>query len=321
MIELLILYSRADFDQALPFPREQQRLDAEYFSAFAAKQGVRISRTSIDSYDAAKQHFTRRWIWKNGRWEQKHEPYRPDSIWDRAWEEFHLGDFDRFMAITVIAQDQRMFNQPQFNLLFRNKLTHPQIFPDLLPSSLAFQSVNDLPEILARIPGDRVVVKPAYGSGGRGVYIGSKDEEMIRRHCAASEAGSAFLAQEFIASLNENGCVRDYRLVYSTLDGLVYGISRLSSPGSAFTNVSKGGEKQALNLDLLPSELLSRANDAARRVQTWSRAFFSLDFLLGDDGKPYLIEINTIPGFSKYASHPEEAACYINAILTLARAS
>ncbi|MEX0895324.1 MAG: YheC/YheD family protein [Patescibacteria group bacterium] len=298
MKTLLILYYLDDFDKEVPFEKDYELYDNQVFYEYALTKGVRVVRSSLSSYAPMHNHFSKYWIYKNQKWNKIHDPIKPDVVWDRAWELFDINNgFERFREIYNLSQKVMLFNNPHFNLLMRNKLSQYLVLGKYMPESFFASNRSDLVKLLERINADKLVVKPLFGSGGKDIYIGKNDFFEIQKYYGANISNS-FLVQKFIPSKLFSGSVKDFRLVFDKSGNPVYALSRIAGSDSLFTNVAQGATKEHLEIREVSSQIMNIAEAINSDLAVWSNVIYSLDFMIADDDQVYLIEINTIPGYS-----------------------
>ncbi|MDI6868972.1 MAG: RimK family alpha-L-glutamate ligase [Coprothermobacterota bacterium] len=128
-----------------------------------------------------------------------------------------------------------------------------------------------------------VVVKPLFGSEGKGI-VRIQDEDMAYRVFKALELGNyIFYIQEFIPHRN-----RDIR-VFLVGDEPIAGMVRESDLWK--TNIARGAKAQAL-------ELTTTLKDLSIRAAKILGAFYAgVDILESEDGKLFVTEVNGIPGW------------------------
>jgi ribosomal protein S6--L-glutamate ligase len=154
-----------------------------------------------------------------------------------------------------------------------------------VPSTFAGESASDALMAFEALGGD-VVVKPLFGSEGRGL-VRVSDYELARRVFVALErTGSVIYAQQAVRHPGY-----DYRAF--VLGGRVLGAMRRFAPGDDWrTNIAVGGRPEACALDSTVERL---ALDAARAVGAEMAGVDILEDL--DRGKPVVLEVNAIPGW------------------------
>lgn len=135
--------------------------------------------------------------------------------------------------------------------------------------------------------GKDVVVKPIFGSEGRGIVRVSDPDLALRTFRTLERIQSVLYVQQFIE--NEGFDVR-----VMTLDGRVLGGMRRRANGDFRTNVACRATAEQHVLTQREVELALRAADA-----TGSR-LAGVDLLYGRDGTCYVIEVNAVPGWRAF---------------------
>ena len=131
--------------------------------------------------------------------------------------------------------------------------------------------------------GGDVVVKPLFGSEGRGI-VRVSDPDLAYRTCRALElTRSVFYLQEFVP---HGG--RDVR-AFVVGGRLLAAMSRRAAGWK--TNVSQGGRTEPLEL---PDALARLAVEAAALLEA---DYAGVDLLCAEDGRVLVIEVNGIPGW------------------------
>ena len=154
-----------------------------------------------------------------------------------------------------------------------------------VPPTFAGELAVDALKAFEELGGD-VVVKPLFGSEGRGLVRLSDRETAWRVFHALERIGSVLYVQK---TIRHPGF--DYRAF--VLGGrVVAAMKRHGPPGDWRTNVAIGGRPEAMQLD--PS-LEQLAIQAAAAVGAEMAGVDLLDDL--DLGRPVVIEVNAVPGW------------------------
>lgn len=134
--------------------------------------------------------------------------------------------------------------------------------------------------------GGDVVVKPLFGSEGRGLMRVSHRELAWRGFHAIERLGSVIYLQKWIRHPGH-----DLRLF--VLGGRVLGAMRRTAQGDEWrTNVAIGGKAEAWTPDAEAERLAVAATEAVGAV------FAGVDLIEDlDDGRRVLIEVNAVPGW------------------------
>lgn len=155
-----------------------------------------------------------------------------------------------------------------------------------VPRTETSQTVDEGMESFHRL-GQDVVLKPLFGSEGRGITR-ITDPAIAERTCKLlTQLGAVIYLQEFVA---HEGF--DMRLL--TLGSDVLGMRR-SNHLDWRTNVSRGAVSERLDVSSQLGELARRAADAVGAVMA------GVDLLPAQDGRLLVIEVNAVPGWRALA--------------------
>jgi RimK family alpha-L-glutamate ligase len=150
------------------------------------------------------------------------------------------------------------------------------------PRTLVAERFDDAMAAFSELGGD-VVVKPLFGSEGKGMVRVSDPDLAYRTFRALELARSIFYLQEFIP---HGG--RDLRL-FVVGGRVVAGMMRRGD--SWKTNVAQGAQAEPLEVS---RELAAMSLKAAALVEA---DYAGVDLLLAEDGRTLVIEVNGIPGW------------------------
>lgn len=157
-----------------------------------------------------------------------------------------------------------------------------------VPETIVCQNGDAAMSAFTALGGD-VVVKPLFGSEGRGM-MRIQDEEMAWRTFRSLERLQAVLyLQRFIAHPG-------WDLRAFVMDGTIVAAMRRTSTGDWRTNVAQGGRAEPVTLTKGEREL---ALEAAAVVGT---KVAGIDLLPGPAGKLYVLEVNAVPGWRALSS-------------------
>ncbi len=263
------------------------------FYQYAHDHELAFYRASIDWFDYGENVFRKGWTFKRGKWIKVDHSIRPDVIYDKTAGRH---DHDFFGRKMKILQKIPIMNHPLFRIAVGNKFSQYLLLGEHMPETVLINSKEDFPMQLRKIRGNLVVVKPIYGSGGEGIFIGEKSEAIKKQW------NYPVIAQEFIKStkgipgLSSGDEVADLRLVY-TDHKLIYALSRIAKEGSLFTNFHQGAIAKPVPKNKIPKELRGVAEQIVKKLSVFPVAHYSLDFIFSDDGRVLLVEMNTSPGF------------------------
>jgi tetrahydromethanopterin:alpha-L-glutamate ligase len=154
------------------------------------------------------------------------------------------------------------------------------------PRTVCCQTADDAMTAFHELGGD-VVLKPLFGSEGRGITR-LNDEALALRACKMlAQLGAVLYLQEFI---EHEGC--DLRLL--VIGERVLAMKRCNALDWR-TNLSRGAKAEAF----VPEQsIMDMAHRAARAV---GAPVAGVDLLPGRDGRLYCIEVNAVPGWKGLA--------------------
>lgn len=155
-----------------------------------------------------------------------------------------------------------------------------------VPRTETSQTVDEAMEGFQRLGGD-VVVKPIFGSEGRGITRINDPAIAERTYKLLTQLGAVIYQQEFVP---HEGC--DIRLL--VIGQHVHGIRRVNRLDWR-TNVSRGATVEPLEIT---PELTETAQRATREM---GALMAGVDLLPARDGRNLLIEVNAVPGWRAVA--------------------
>jgi ribosomal protein S6--L-glutamate ligase len=156
-----------------------------------------------------------------------------------------------------------------------------------VPPTVVCQHADIALEAFVMLGGD-VVVKPQFGSEGRGMVRVSDPEMAWRVFRTLERTQSVLYLQRFI---HHPG----WDLRVFVLGGQVLAAMRRYSNGDWRTNVAQGGRGEVVRLSPDEQRLALRAADAL------GAAMAGVDLLPGTDGEWYVLEVNAVPGWRALA--------------------
>lgn len=156
-----------------------------------------------------------------------------------------------------------------------------------VPTTVVCQHADAAFEAFDQLGGD-VVVKPIFGSEGRGMVRVSDPELAWRTFRAIERTQSVLYLQKFIRHPGW-----DVRAFVSR--GRVLASMRRIANGDWRTNVAQGATAEVWPLSAELEELALRASTAVGTIVA------GVDLLPGPDGEWYVIEVNAVPGWKALA--------------------
>jgi ribosomal protein S6--L-glutamate ligase len=155
----------------------------------------------------------------------------------------------------------------------------------LVPRTVVCQTADEAMAGFAQLGAD-VVLKPLFGSEGRGITRLQDEALALRAFKMLEELGAVLYLQEFIAHQGF-----DLRLLI--VGQRVLGVRRRNALDWR-TNCSRGATAEPLEVT---AELAELAHAAAAAV---GASLAGVDLLPGRDGRLYAIEVNAVPGWKAF---------------------
>lgn len=155
------------------------------------------------------------------------------------------------------------------------------------PDTHVSQRADDALAAFDRLGGD-VVVKPLFGSEGRGMVRLADGETAWRTFHALDRTGQVIYQQRFVRHPG-------WDLRAFVLGGRVIAAMKRSARGDWRTNVALGGTAAKVELDRSEAELAVRAAEAV------GCPVAGVDLLPGPGGELSVIEVNAVPGWRALA--------------------
>src|SRR5262249_710077 len=156
-----------------------------------------------------------------------------------------------------------------------------------VPPTIVCQHAEAALQAFEQLAGD-VIIKPLFGSEGRGM-VRVSDPDLAWRTCRALERTQSVLyLQKFIP--HEGWDTRVF-----VLGGQVLAAMLRRSNGGWRTNVAQGGTAEEVELSPAVAEF------ALRAAAGLGAPMAGVDLLLGKDGEWYVLEVNAVPGWRALA--------------------
>jgi ribosomal protein S6--L-glutamate ligase len=154
------------------------------------------------------------------------------------------------------------------------------------PDTIVCEDSDAALAAFAELGGD-VVVKPIFGSEGRGILRVSDPDLALRTFRTLERIDAVIYVQRFI---EHEGF--DVRVLL--LDGRVLGGMKRSNPTDFRTNVARRAQAE-------PHCVTDREAELARRAaQAVGARFAGIDLLYDRRGECYVIEVNAVPGWKAF---------------------
>jgi hypothetical protein len=254
--------------------------------AYGDSRGIVFCRTPISYFDEKNKVFKRAQFFVDGEWVWK-KNIIPDIVYDKS--PFYL-DKKLMRKREKISFAYPFYNSLKLSELLSNKWFSYKEFEDFSPKAVLVSGKKDFGKIKS-LSSARVIIKPLTGSGGKGIEIFDKDKVNAKNY--------PFFAQELVeARRGIDGFVRgahDLRVIVIN-EKPFYAFLRIPQKNSLIANLSKGGKIKVVLLKKLPASVFSFIAKIRKKLRKYGNKLYSIDMIIDDSGKPWIIEMNSRPG-------------------------
>jgi len=294
MKTLLVLYDDPDWNNDLPYNSDiydnsELRKAYEGFAKEARKRGMIFARASFKWYKG-KGIFSKAWVFDK-TW-KKEKNVRADVVFDKT----PFGK--KFMDIkNRLKKDIVIFNDPNIDKICSDKILTFKTYPDIMVRSFLVNSKKELRNKLNKIRSKKLVLKPVAGSSAKGLRLCNKTKlpKIIRK---------GTLVQEFIDASKGipkfTKTTSDFRIV--VCDGKIISGHIRKAKSGWISNLSRGGKIIFIPNNKIPNKLKNMLKIIDFKLKKYKSRLYTADFVYDEKGKPWLMEMNSKPGFYYYRS-------------------
>ena len=254
----------------------------EYFSSLGLEEDVQLVIGKYGWYGDGVME--KGWKFDGDNW-VKVENIELDGVFDK----FHFDEETKKLKQSM-AEKPGILNNPELEELCKDKLMTYQRFSEFVPETRKASDSN-IDEMLDDY--GKVVLKPRFAYGAKGIHIISEEDEM------PDIENYEYIVQRFVdASNGIEGLVEgshDLRAIL--VDGEVKGCYVRYNEDSEISNVSQGGVKEAVVIEEFPESALDIIDEVNSEIE-FSPSLFSVDLFFDPEGKPWIIELNSKPGLN-----------------------
>ncbi len=256
-----------------------------------AERGVKTVIVRNDSYQGAGT-FANHFIWDGTTYQNAQAPITVDLIWNR----------DAANTIPEI-QDCPMVNLKAFDAICRDKMKTYQTLKDFSSPTFLVQSFEEARTKVAKLEGERIVLKPQFGEQSEGVYIIKKEALEVSLY----ENWKNIIVQEFIDSSGgiPNLAEGVHEININMVNGNFAGARIKNMHEGVFvatvTGAKGGCEVHGIPFKKVPKDLWEIIKKLDKELERFNPRIYRADFAKGTQGYR-LIEINSRPG----VTHPEK---------------
>lgn len=276
--------SEVDWEEGKPFKKDYLNSSYAVFSQLARDKDAEILVGKFTWYKDGK--MDKAYSHSDGEW-KKLENTEVDGIFDK----FKFDD-ETIEIKKQMHDDLPVLNNYKLEEVCKDKLLTYEEFPSRVPETREANQQN-VEEMLSDY--GKVVLKPRYDFGGRGVRIIDSIEDF--------ELEEDLLVQRFIDSgsgipkLGIEG-VHDLRVIVVNGENSA---SFVRTPEEGLiSNVSRGGSMHHIEVKDVPDSALQIVDEVEDKFSHFGSRVYAVDFIFDEEGNPWILEMNSKPGLVFY---------------------
>lgn len=276
--------SEVDWQGGKPFKKDYMNGSYNVFSDIATRHDSEVVIGKFSWYEDNK--LTKGYCFRDGEW-VKVENIEIDGVFDKFKFDDETVEIKKKMHSQL-----PVLNNFELEEVCKDKLKTYEKFPDHVPETRLAERENV--EKMLEEDG-RVVLKPRYDFGGKGVKViddiedFEPDEDLLVQRFVDSSTG--------IKDLGIEG-VHDLRIIMVNDEPAT---SFVRTPDEGFiSNVSRGGSMHHFEIDEVPEQALKIAEEVDEQFKDLGRRVYAVDLIFDSEGKPWILEMNSKPGLVFY---------------------
>ena len=276
-----MIWGDAVSEEEKPFSKDYQNQDYQTYSEIAESKGLELFYSHYNWYEDGK--LKKAFYWNGSEWEKV-----KDVRLDGAFDKFPFNDETEEVK-EKLNEDLPVVNDFELEKFCKDKLRSAERLPEYFPDTASQEFLNDMIEEY-----EKVVVKPRFGHGGEDVNIvkSRKDLEL--------DENVEYVVQEFVEASEVpipgvSGKQHDLRVVFVNNEP-VYTYVRMPEEEEGVSNVAKQGSITYIDLEDVPDEVMEAAREISEELEGYRPCLFSVDFIVSQSGRPYVLELNSKPG-------------------------
>ncbi len=279
---VLILFNKKDSEKSIGSKQYED------LYLYASEKGIEFCRASIDDYDLKNNFFREVQFFDGAKWFIE-KNVKPDLVLDKS--PYEIGE-ERKKIREYISAKYVFVNDLKISRVLSDKWETYKEFENFSPKTILIENDHDF-ENINLLKTEEIVLKPRSGSGGKDVKIIKKID------FSGNKLQFPFIAQEMVnAEKGIAGLVdgpHDLRIIFKNSTPF-YAFLRIPPKGKLIANVSKGGKVKVVPINKIPENILDQARFISEKMSEFQSKFFSIDFIVDNEQKPWMLEMNSRPG-------------------------
>ena len=310
---LAVSASDTSIENIYPFPigsrSEAYNNVYGYFLEVCKRNRMRVAFTTSADIEGAGRCKSF-WTYQNKQWKKNNTACFSELIFEK-FSPVRKG-IKRRRELLFSSDEVKSFNDPElFDLFLDKQKTYDRLSEHAIPTvSIEGNSLENITMACAKLEKmvivhqglddfkREIVMKDRFGAGGRHIYkfkMGQSEKmlKVIKRHKRVSFIIQPFAKFDFGFSLDDRFASADIRLIYINGEIVQYYV-RIAKEGDYRCNEHQGGSLTYLKIKDISSRLVEKAKKIADELE--KKSFYALDFIISNNGNPYLLEGNAGPG-------------------------
>lgn len=312
MKKVLILFSGESKES---LKTSKSRIGYASLYSFLKNNNIETCRSSLSFYDKENKIFKEAQFFENGEWIWKKD-IMPDLVYDKT--RFGLSE-DEIKIRKIIEKDFNFYNSLKLSELMSNKALTYEFLKEFSPNSVVIYNLNDFKKI-ENLKTDKIIIKPLGNCGGEGIFISKKNsvEKDLKKEILP------VIIQEFIDSSKvKNEFLEgnhDIRIIVINKNPF-YCFARFPQKDKFLANIAQGGSLKVLNVEkLLKNDKIKEfVFSVINRIDEIdnNRKLYAIDFMIDNNEKVWLIELNSRPGLVLEKEEKEYKEIFYNGLIAL----
>lgn len=296
----LFVHSFVKFNRDHPFANSRRNEAFALLLTRGKKHGYKVYLSRYDYYNKRSRKLRKAWIFTEEGWKRVKDKKVDLFYYHGKTKDIHseAKKVEKLCNLPIL-------NHLELELVCDDKLLTFNIFPDLVPKTFLVNDFYELQRVLHYVKTDKIVLKPRDGSNGNGILI--MEKKKLRNGIKKNTVVQAFVdSSKGICGIKKR---HDLRVV--VMDGKIdHCYLRIPKNGSLLGNAAQGAKKIFLKKSSLPSSIRKRIKIIDRHFKHYGPRVYTTDFMMDENNKPWLIELNSKPGMLYYDDAPKTRVRY-----------
>ncbi len=295
-----ILFNKAaTWENEFPLKSKDSLRVYSVFAKRAKKHGLDVFLANYMNYK--KGGILRQaWLYENGKWAKT-----ANQEIDLVYSRFNRAMFHSHRKVSgveklkyIMCKEVKMINHPSLEEFCWDKHMVSELFPEYTPKTFLVNTAKGLQTVLPEIKSEKIVLKPRYGTLGKGVIVTDKRNipKDIRKNTIVQECIDT---SNGIKGVLENKR-HDLRIII--INGKIdHAHIRVPKKGMLVANMALGGKKIFIPNEQIPKRVVSIVKGVDRMFRNYFPRIYSIDFLVDGNQNPFIVECNSQPMINRYA--------------------